>query len=135
MPTSVWIVIAIVIVLDLLFMPVVVRLLVAQAWNPIAEAHPRTAPAPDAVTRRRQGISVGLVNLGMCFTISVDEHALHLVPNALGRLLGLRPASIPWDAIEAKKRGRFFSRVRVAGRDLAAPRWCLDLAFVDEGGS
>ena len=135
MSTPVWIVIALVILLDLLFVPVVVRLMVAQSWNPIAEAHPPTTPAPDALTRRRQGISVGLVNLGMCFTISVDEHALHMVPNRFGRVLGLRPASIPWDAIEAKKRGRLSSRVRVAGRDLTAPRWCLDLAFVDESGS
>ncbi len=131
MSTTVWIVIAVVILLDLLFLPVVVRLMVRQSWNPIAKAHPPTDPAPDAVTRHRQGVSVGFVNLGMCLTISVDEHALHFVPNTLGRLLGMHPASVPWDAVEAKKRGRFTSRVRIAGREIVAPRWCLDLAFID----
>ncbi len=128
MPNTFWIIIAFVVALDLVVIPLVLRLAIGGLWKPIAQAHPPIEPAPDAVTRRYQSFKAGIVNLGFSFHVSVDESSLHLRPTGIGRLVGLTPASVPWSTITPRQRGRFAHTVVIAGKTIAGPKWCLELA-------
>lgn len=108
---------------------VVVPRFVRTGWGTWHGAFPAREPAPGAVRRGFQSFSVGLVNLGLCVHVAVDEEFLHLSPALLARGLGLRAVSIPWSAIEMK--GTFPIRQRRAtihGVTVFGPAWCLDLA-------
>ncbi len=95
-------------------------------WRPMLAPFPPQEPAPDAVRRRFQSFGIGIVNMGCSIHVAVDEHYLHLVPLAIWRALGARPASIPWSAMEPV--GTSGRVVRVAGHRLDGPKWCLELA-------
>ncbi len=99
-------------------------------WGPLARGFPATAPGDDAVWRRYQSFRLGLLNFGYCIHVAADEQYLHLVPIKPIRLLGGRPASIPWDAIHIEKRsdrGKWIT-ARVGTHTLRGPSWCLELA-------
>ncbi len=100
------------------------------AWQSAVGRFPRRAPAPDAVSRRFQSFRLGLFNLGGCIHASADEAHLHLEPVGLLRRIGLRPASVPWDAIKVVRRSRSgrWASVRIGSHTLQGPAWCLDLA-------
>lgn len=97
----------------------------------LAAKYPPTEPAPGAVRKGLQSFSFGLINLGGCIHVAVDEHRLHLSPAWLARtLVRMRPMSIPWDAIKPSKypgRSRRWATVAIDGVDVRGPRWCLDL--------
>ncbi|MHC4108209.1 MAG: hypothetical protein ACYSTY_09025 [Planctomycetota bacterium] len=95
-------------------------------WRPMLAPFPPQEPAPDAVRRYFQSFGIGIVNMSLSVHVAVDEDYLHLIPLAIWRALGARPASIPWSAMEPiGKSGRV---VRVAGHRLDGPKWCLELA-------
>ena len=125
----VWITILFVIA-DLL---IVVGILFASlriAWAPLSAAHPFQPPAIDAVHKRFQSFRVGVLNLGYCVHVAVDDGYLHLIPATLLCWLGARPTSIPWDAIQVLKRSRLGKSmiVQVGKRRIAGPTWCMELA-------
>jgi hypothetical protein len=95
-------------------------------WRPMLAPFPAREPAPDAVRRRFQSFGIGIVNMGLSIHVAADEDYLHLVPLAIWRALGARPASIPWSAMEPV--GRSGRVVRVNGHRLDGPKWCMRLA-------
>ncbi|MCC5787403.1 MAG: hypothetical protein JJU33_11965 [Phycisphaerales bacterium] len=111
----------------------VIPMLVRDSWTPIAEAHPPVEPAPDAVVKRWQSFSAGMLNLGWSVDVAVDERHLHLRPSPLGRVIRLRPASVPWEAVEFVREGWLSAKVKIAGRELRGPKWCLTMAKIPEG--
>lgn len=103
----------------------------AFGWNRFAVDHPPTEPLEPSETRRFQSFSIGMINLGFCVHVTVDEQRLHLTPILPMRWAGLRPASMPWEAIDLRPPG-WRKRWRTArlgpGLDLHGPAWCLQLA-------
>ncbi len=103
----------------------------AGGWNRLADLHPPTEPIEPSETRRFQSFALGLLNLGFSIHVTADPERLHLTPIAPMRLAGMRPMSLPWDALELKPAGRRngwrTARVGV-GLDLHGPAWCLGLA-------
>lgn len=129
MPTTAWIIIAMVIAMDLLLLPAIFYGVFKLIWAPFAERFPALEPAPDAVHRRRQSIGLDLVNLGWSVDIAADEQHLHLTPVRLFRRLGAAPASVPWGEIRVERlTGRRGGTARVGRWTLRAPEWCLTLA-------
>ena len=133
--------------------PIIITLIVAAAvlepiilvwallhfgWGPLARSYPAQPADDDAVTRSFQSFRLGLINLGFCIHVTVDERHLHLRPAAVLRWFGARAASIPWGSIRIVKRSRPRPggplrmapsiTARIDGRTLAGPAWCLELA-------
>jgi len=99
-------------------------------WRPMLAPFPAREPAADAVRRRFQSFGIGIVNMGLSIHVAADDDYLHLVPLAIWRALGARPASIPWSAMEPV--GRSGRVVRVNGHRLDGPKWCMRLAGAEE---
>lgn len=114
---------------DLFVIALVLRTL---SPNDLAAKHPPVAPAPGAVRRQFQSFSFGMLNLGGCIHVAVDEHHLHLDPAWFARVLvRMRPMSIPWDAIRLVKAAKGLRRsthVRISSVDVRGPSWCLEMA-------
>lgn len=129
--TTFWVIMAVV-VADLIFVPLVISVLVRGGWNPIAERFPSREPNGDAVTKHFQSYKVGLLNLGFMVHTSVDDMCLHLRPAWFGRRIGMKGASVPWEAIDpVRRRGRRYAEVKIGNHTVFGPRWALELAFVD----
>ena len=99
-------------------------------WKPMVAAYPPREPAPDAVRRRFQSTSLGIVNLGLSTHIAADATYLHLTPLGIFRPFGAVPTSIPWTALEPVGRPGHpptGARLRPGGYRLAAPRWVMEL--------
>jgi hypothetical protein len=103
---------------------------VSQAVRDLASKFPPAEPRPEAVRRRYQSFKVGLVNLGWCIHVAVDERSLHLTPARVARWFGMRAMTVPWESIEYLGKAAIGSsvRVRIAGEEIHGPAWCLNLA-------
>ena len=112
--------------LDVVILGTLIRL----GWRWLPREFPATAPRSDAVRRRHQSFQVGLLNLGFCIQVAVDEQHLHLVPIKPLRVFGAAPASIPWHAISFEKHtpGGRWATVRIGTHKIRGPAWCLELA-------
>lgn len=134
--------VAIIVALFLIVDSIVVIALVRAFTLPLqelAKQFPAVTPGPDAVRRNFQSFSFGLLNAGWSMHVAADEHHLHLSPVFIMRLFSIPPLSIPWTHIRFIKRGRWTSRVLIAGDreklDVKGPRWCLDLASNPSSGA
>jgi len=125
---QIWLVVILFMLAELVAMPMIVRVIVSRRWAAIPDKFPPTEPAPDAVTRRFQSFRAGVMNLGFSIDASVDDACLHLRPSKIGRVIGVRPASIPWESITPVSQGRTSRIVKIAGVKLMGPKWCLQLA-------
>lgn len=105
-------------------------------WTPLAERFPPREIAPGAVRRNFQSFGATILNLGWCIHVAADEECMHLRPALFARMIGVRPASIPWTEITplatqkpwwAGGSGRL-GRAIIAGHTIEMPRWCIDLA-------
>lgn len=114
--------------LELGFILIVLRALMAGSFGRLSARYPRREPAPDAVRKNFQSFKFGLVNAGLSVHVAVDEHYLHLYPAAILRWAGVRAASVPWSAIQLKGKWGPYRRAKIDGIDISGPRWCLDLA-------
>lgn len=110
----------------------------AAGWNRLAQAHPPVAAAEPSETRRFQSFALGIFNLGYCIHVTADPDRLHLTPVRPLRLLGMRPMSLPWNALELRPPGwrKSWRTARVrpsagSGLDLHGPAWCMGLAERD----
>jgi hypothetical protein len=114
---------------------VVVPALIRESWGAIADTHPairkpfdRVLPggiSTPATWRGFQSMSADMINMGWCMHIGVDDWGIHLHPARLGRLFGLKPASVPWEAISPKKRRKRFCTVLIRGVSVKGPTWAL----------
>jgi len=96
-------------------------------WNPSLKSYPPVEPAPDAVRKNYQSLSLGLINMGLSIHIAVDDQYLHLTPVKLLRACHAASASIPWDALEPMG-GRKSTVVKLNGiHTITGPRWCMEL--------
>lgn len=103
-------------------------------WNPLADRFPHRNPAPDAVRRDFQSLSVGLFNLGWMIHITVDDECLHLEPCAICRWIGLKSMSVPWDEVRPVRRSvtGWWATVRIGNTTMRGPAWCFSLAGAPE---
>lgn len=119
------------VVLELGFIYVVLRALMAGSFGRLSAKFPGQEPTPEAVRKNFQSFKIGMVNAGFSVHVAVDEHFLHLYPAAILRWSGARPVSVPWSEIELKGKWGPYRRAKVGGVDMSGPRWCLDLASPD----
>ena len=127
----IWVFIGIFLVIDFVVVGSIVAGLVHFIWNPIAQKHPAVTPATDAERRNFQSFKIGLFNLGYAIHVTVDVDHLHLDPVKFGRKLGMRSASIPWDAIEylgPLRTSSKYAKIKLGTETWTGPRWCLELA-------
>lgn len=124
-----WPMIAAFVALDVLVLAAITPMLVRSSLGPLAERCPAVEPADDTVWKRRQSISVNMVNLGLCVNLGADLDHLHIRANRFGRLLRVPAFSVPWAEMDQPKLGRFGCSVRVGKTKLALPRWIVELAM------
>lgn len=127
-----WVVLA-VCVFDLLLVPLIIRAMVTGVWGPLMRKHPPAPLGEESVRKDFQSYRVGLMNLGYCVHTTADTHHLHLEPVRFMRWLGMKPVSIPWEAIEPLKvRGKRWAKVKVDAQTVWGPLWALQMVFPDE---
>ena len=99
-------------------------------WRAFASKHPSVVPGLVEQRRARQGIALGLFNLGMCFTIERDALYVHLQPNAFGKLAGVTAVSLPFAEMRGFRKLIFgMCEVKLGKDPISVPRWCVaDLA-------
>ncbi len=85
---------------------------------------------PDAVRKRFQSFKIGMLGLGGSIHVAADERYLHLQPAWAAAWLGMKPISIPWEAMVLKQRASRWrsASVRIGKTTLEGPDWCLSLA-------
>jgi hypothetical protein len=120
---------------DSLIIFVVVPAVIRDSWGTIATAHPsirepfdRTLPegvTTPATWRGYQSLSAGLVNMGGCMHIGVDDWGVHFQPTFIARLFRMPPASVPWEAMTPQKKGWRTCRVMIRGVTVKGPTWTL----------
>ncbi|MCH2152450.1 MAG: hypothetical protein MK089_03840 [Phycisphaerales bacterium] len=95
-------------------------------WKPIAMKYPPQDHAPDAITKRCQSFSIGIMNMGWSINTTVDENHLHLSPVKWLQFFGACPMSIPWNAL--KLQGKNSRRASLAGGPgIQGPEWCFQM--------
>lgn len=124
------IVVLLFVAMDVAVISAIIYTAVRTYWSPIADRFPPRPVAEDAIHKRFQSFGAVILNLTWCIHVAADGDYLHLSPALSARLIGIRPASIPWEAIEPvrpSRPGRRIRRAVVAGITLDMPRWCLEL--------
>lgn len=123
-----WVLVAVVIGFDAIFVPLLVLGLVRSTWTPLERRFPEQDREPDAVSKRFQSIRLDLCNYGFCVHLSVDARHLHLAPVWILRKAGAHTMSIPWESMSGfKQRGRS-AKVKLGLMTLTAPAWAVELA-------
>ncbi len=123
-----WMIAAVVIGFDAVFIPLLVFGLVQGCWVPLQDRYPEQQREPDAVRKTFQSIRIDLFNLGFCVHLAVDSQHLHIEPAWLLRKVRARTISVPWEAIAGyKQRGRY-AKVKLGTTTLTAPAWAMGLA-------
>jgi hypothetical protein len=120
-------IVGIMICVDVVVVSLIMRM-IAQSVGDLAKKFPPIEPAVGAISKRFQSFRFDMINMGGNMHASVDERALHLSPAWIARRIGLRPMSIPWEAIAVTKPGRRSTQARIGQVDLVGPTWCLELA-------
>ncbi len=132
MGSTTLLIILLVVGLDFVIVPLVLVAVVRSNWSPLVAKHPAVPPAADAVGRNFQSYKIGLFNLGYMIHTTVDDLHLHLFPAKFGRMIGMKPVSIPWEEITPlKRRGKKYAEVKIGTNTVLGPRWALELAFAD----
>lgn len=126
-------VIAIVVVLlstDFIVIGALFANLRSSMWKPLSDAFPARPPAPDAVRKEFQSLKMGILNLGGCAHLSVDDEYLHIEPAAFLRWFRMVSMSIPWEAVRVKKRSKSGKSVtvRIRNVEVMGPGWAFGLA-------
>lgn len=124
--TEVILVVTVVVALDALLL-FGLRQWAASVFNDLARHFPARTHGTGAQARSYQGIAIGALSFGGCFTIARDEQHVHFEPMRVARWFGARAFSVPLDALRAPltphKRG---SSVKLGRFTLSAPRWALE---------
>jgi hypothetical protein len=133
-PTSVVILVVVIVGVDLILVPLIIRAAMQGGWKVIEKTHPAVEPEPDAVRKDFQSFKIGLMNLGYCVHVACDDKHLHMLPSLLLRVCSGKPMSVPWGSVEVLKRGKFSTQVKIAGVTLHGPHWCFDLVEPESDG-
>ena len=125
-----WLLIVAIVVSFAAFDAAIIGVLIRLGWRWLPREFPATTPRSDAVWRRHQSFRIGMLNLGFCIQVAVDEQHLHLVPIKPLRAFGAAAASIPWQSIRILTHtpGDRWITVRIGTRTMKGPAWCLELA-------
>ena len=122
--------IPLIIVFDLLLAATVVGLIVRSSWKPLEVFFPAQVPSDTSYGRKFQSFSFGLVNYGFSIHVVIDDEFLHLTPIWIVSQFGLKPISIPWEAIEplpTTKSAIRTLRVKIRKQTVIGPKWCFEL--------
>lgn len=96
-------------------------------FTDLARQFPPRTHGAGARAQRYQGIAVGALNFGGCFTITRDQQHVHFEPMRAARWFGAQSFSVPLDALRAPlaahRRG---SSVKLGRFTLSAPSWALE---------
>ncbi|UCD75130.1 MAG: hypothetical protein JSV91_15265 [Phycisphaerales bacterium] len=105
-------------------------------WGPWMLQYPPREPTPDAVKRKFQSFRFGIMSFGGCVHVAVDEGHLHLRPILPLRWFGAGPISVPWSSIRPgrKRRPGRWLNVKIDGKAVTGPSWCLELAGEPDEG-
>jgi hypothetical protein len=98
-------------------------------WKELMQKFPATDPVAPGLSREFQSVRLGMLNLGKCAHITIDDFSLHLRPAKLGRMLGLGGLSIPYAEIAVSPLGGAPGKYReatIAGHLLLMPAWCVE---------
>jgi hypothetical protein len=98
----------------------------------LARRLPAREPKPGAVREEFQSFRIGMVGLGGCIHVAVDEDCLHLFPALVPRKMGVKAMSIPWERVVVEKRGRRWVVVSVDGTRIKGPTWCFEVVGEQE---
>lgn len=134
MTPQIWLMIAAFVAFDLVLLVVIVPMIVRGALGSVLKRFPPIEPADDTVWKRRQSISVDMVNLGLCVNLGADLDYLHIRGNRFGRLLRVPAISVPWSEMDQPRLRRLGSSVRLGSTKLVLPRWAVELAMGEEPG-
>lgn len=141
---NVGLIIVVVLLIDAFVIGAIFYGLIGGQFRDLAQRYPARTPREGSVRRNFQSIRLGMINLGGCVHLEVDEDALHVHPTAFLRWLKAPGFSVPWEDVRyLKERGSLIWVRLGAGAsslDMVGPRWCLELAQGspaargDEGG-
>ncbi len=114
--------------------PIIGVLVFKGIWLPIARQYPVQPLADDAITKRFQSFSLGIINMGWSIHASVDDRFLHLKPLKPFRWFGADPMSIPWNEMKIlDRKGR---SVHIGnGQRLEGPAWCFEMLKTQTTGN
>jgi hypothetical protein len=118
-------IVGIFLMVDLVVVGSVIAMVVV-SLKEFANAFPATPPKPGAVLRKRQSVSIGILNLGWSVALTADDEGLHFGPPWLLRKMGVPSATVPWDAMRrtTKPGYRWYCGVKAGAFSLKLPRWC-----------
>lgn len=121
-------IVALFVIVDLVVVGAVMTFAMESTLGKLSKAFPGQAIDATAKRRNFQSMSSGMVNLGFCIHIAVDDAYLHIVPSGFLRLFKAKAASIPWDAVELTPEGgsKRWVDVKAAGVEMKLPAWILD---------
>ncbi len=123
-----WVIVAIVVGFEAVFIPLLVFGLVQGSWVPLQDKFPAEQREADAVRKQFQSIRIDMFNLGFCAHLAVDSQHMHIEPAWLLRKARAKTISVPWQAMAGyKQRGRY-AKVKLGGTTLTAPAWAMELA-------
>ncbi len=108
----------------------IVSLIVRASWKPLEADFPARQPNTASYGRKFQSFAIGLVNYGYSIHVVIDDECLHLRPIWLVSRFGLKPVSIPWEAIQPikyAKSTRKTMRVKIRKQTITGPKWCFEL--------
>jgi len=104
-------------------------------WRPTATRYPPRRQLDGAEVRTMQSASLGgLSRFNNCVHIAADADCLHLIPFWPMRVFGATVISIPWAEMTNVK-GPVLGMMSASlpdGRRIGAPKWCMQLAALDD---
>ncbi len=124
--------IPIIIAFDLLVAATIISLLFRSSWKPLEIHFPAQTPSETSYGRKFQSFSIGLVSYGFSIHVVIDDQYLHLSPAWIASRFGLRPISIPWEAIQPLSPTLPIgntAKVLVRKQTITGPKWCLELLY------
>ncbi len=128
-----WVIIVLV-VGEMAVAAVIVGAIVHGTLGGLSKRHPAAPIDSDAVRRDFQSFKIGLLNMGWSMHVAVDAGHLHLIPALFFRVIGAKPASIPWESVEPLDHpGKRYRRAKIGGEEMRCPGWCLEIADAPGG--
>lgn len=133
-PLAVTILVAAIVLTDLMIVGAVLSA-VGSSVRETGKEFPPVQPAADAITKAFQSFKLGMLGLGKCVHVSVDDQYLHLRPAMLARWIRVPPMSVPWAQVQVTgstlasrlKLGKSL-KAKLGTLDIEGPQWCLNLA-------